>query len=163
LCQLLIQVCYLPLFTLMVFYNQPRGCWFNSFVCYSICIFGHSQGDSWQLSQSHDTRRQSVSAIPDSRVHRSSLRSKVSCLCGTTPRSVMTCWQIAIAPGQPLWPVLLSLYFSYYVVCSDFYWIDHSLEEMPLLFQGMDDSQHFFVIDLVILFNRGQGFTVEDY
>ena len=30
LCQLLIQVCYLLSFTLMVFYNQPRGCRFNS-------------------------------------------------------------------------------------------------------------------------------------
>ena len=29
-CQLLIQVCYLLSFTLMVFYNQPRGCRFNS-------------------------------------------------------------------------------------------------------------------------------------
>ena len=39
----LIQVCYLLSFTLMVFYNQPRGCQFNSLVCYSINTYLWSQ------------------------------------------------------------------------------------------------------------------------
>ena len=38
------------------------------------------------------------------------------------------------------------------VVCPNFYWIDCFFEEMSPLFQGPDDSQYLFVIDLIILF-----------
>ena len=45
---LLIQVSYLPSFTLMVFYSQLRSCWFYSLVHHSISRSSYSQGNSWQ-------------------------------------------------------------------------------------------------------------------
>ena len=49
LCYLLIQVCYLPSFTLIVFYSQPRGCQFNSLVYHSINRSSYSWDNSWQV------------------------------------------------------------------------------------------------------------------
>jgi len=49
------------------------------------------------------------------------------------------------------------------VVCSDFYWVASSFQKVPPLFQRMDDSEHLFVIDLVVLFHRRQGFAIENH
>jgi len=38
------------------------------------------------------------------------------------------------------------------VVHPNLYQVGHSFKEMFLLFQGLDDGQHLFVVDLVILF-----------
>ena len=37
------------------------------------------------------------------------------------------------------------------VVCPDLHWVSGSLQEMLLLFQCTDDSEHLLVMDLVIL------------
>jgi len=39
------------------------------------------------------------------------------------------------------------------IVCPNFYWIDYFFKEMSPLFQGPDDSQYLFVMDLIILFH----------
>jgi len=49
------------------------------------------------------------------------------------------------------------------VVCSDLYWVSGSLQEVSPLFQCMDDSEHFLVIDLIIPFYQRQGFAVEGH
>jgi len=49
------------------------------------------------------------------------------------------------------------------VVCPDLYWVPGSFQEMPPLFQYMNDSKHFLVIDLIIPFHRRQGFAVKGY
>ena len=49
------------------------------------------------------------------------------------------------------------------VVCPDFYRVLSSFQKVPLLFQRADDSEHLFVIDLVVLFHWGQGFAVESH
>ena len=49
------------------------------------------------------------------------------------------------------------------VVHPDFYQILSSFQKVSPLFQCMDDSQHLFVMDLVVLFNQRQGFAVESY
>jgi len=49
------------------------------------------------------------------------------------------------------------------VVCSDFYWVSGSLQEVPPLFQCTDDSEHLFVMDLVIPFHRKQGLAVKGH
>jgi len=41
------------------------------------------------------------------------------------------------------------------VVHSNFHWISCSFKKMSPLFQGPDDSQHFLVVDLIILFHWG--------
>jgi len=49
------------------------------------------------------------------------------------------------------------------VVCPDFYQVLSSFQKVPLLFQCTDDSEHFFVMDFVILFHQEQGFAVESH
>jgi len=39
------------------------------------------------------------------------------------------------------------------VVCPDLHWVSGSFQEMPLLFQCADDSEHLFVVDLVVPFH----------
>jgi len=40
------------------------------------------------------------------------------------------------------------------VVCPDLHQVLGSFQEMPPLFQRVDDSEHFLVVDLVILFHQ---------
>jgi len=40
------------------------------------------------------------------------------------------------------------------VVCPDLHWVSGSLQEMLLLFQCTDDSEHLLVMDLVILLHQ---------
>jgi len=49
------------------------------------------------------------------------------------------------------------------MVCPDLYRMPGSLQEMPLLFQYVDNSEHLLVMDLVIPFHRRQGFAVEGH
>jgi len=49
------------------------------------------------------------------------------------------------------------------VVCPDFHQVSGSLQEVFLLFQRINDSEHLFVMDLVVLFYRRQGFAVESH
>jgi len=36
------------------------------------------------------------------------------------------------------------------VVCPDLYWVLGSFQEIPLLFQCTDDSEHLLVMDLIV-------------
>ena len=49
------------------------------------------------------------------------------------------------------------------VVCSDFYRVPSSFQKVPPLFQRMDDSEHFFVMDLIVPFHQRQEFAIENY
>jgi len=49
------------------------------------------------------------------------------------------------------------------MVCPDLHWVPGSLQEIPPLFQCVDNSEHFLVMDLVIPFHRRQGFAVEGH
>jgi len=49
------------------------------------------------------------------------------------------------------------------VVCPDFYQVLSSFQKVPPLFQCADDSEHLFVIDLVVPFHWRQGFAVESH
>jgi len=49
------------------------------------------------------------------------------------------------------------------VVRPDLHWVSGSFQEIPLLFQCMDDGEHLFVVDLVVLFYWRQGFAVEGH
>ena len=49
------------------------------------------------------------------------------------------------------------------VVCPDLYWVPGSLQEMPPLFQYVNDSEYLLVMDLIIPFHRRQEFTVEGH
>jgi len=49
------------------------------------------------------------------------------------------------------------------VVCPYLYWICHSFEEIPLLFQNLDDSQYLLVIDLIVVLYWGQELAVKDH
>jgi len=49
------------------------------------------------------------------------------------------------------------------VVCPDFHQVLGSFQEMPSLFQCIDDSKHLLVMDLVIPFHQRQGFAVEGH
>jgi len=49
------------------------------------------------------------------------------------------------------------------MVCPDLYWVLGSLQEIPLLFQCVDNSEHLLVMDLIILFHWRQGFAVEGH
>jgi len=49
------------------------------------------------------------------------------------------------------------------VVCPDLYWVLGSFQKIPLLFQCIDDGEHLFVVDLIVLFYRRQGFAVEGH
>ena len=40
------------------------------------------------------------------------------------------------------------------VICPDLHRVSGSLQEMPPLFQYMDDSEHLLVMDLVILLHQ---------
>jgi len=50
-------------------------------------------------------------------------------------------------------------FLSYYevlqvlVVCPDFYQIPSSFQKVPPLFQHMDNSEHLFVMDLIVPFH----------
>ena len=49
------------------------------------------------------------------------------------------------------------------MVHSDLYQVSGSFQEVSPLFQHADDSEHLFVMDLVVLFYWRQRFTIEDY
>jgi len=49
------------------------------------------------------------------------------------------------------------------VVCPDLYQVSGSLQEMPLLFQCTDDSEHLLVMNLVIPLHWRQGLAVKRY
>ena len=49
------------------------------------------------------------------------------------------------------------------VVRPDFYWVLSSFQKVPPLFQCVDDSEYLFVMDLIVLFYRRQGFAVESH
>jgi len=49
------------------------------------------------------------------------------------------------------------------VVCPDLHWVSGSLQEVPSLFQCVDDSEHLLFVNLIILFYRRQGFAVEGH
>jgi len=49
------------------------------------------------------------------------------------------------------------------VVHPDFYRVSSSFQKVPPLFQRADDSEHLFVMDLVVLFHWGQEFAVESH
>jgi len=49
------------------------------------------------------------------------------------------------------------------VVHPDLYQVPGSFQEIPLLFQCMDDSEHLLVMDLVIPFHQRQGFAIEGH
>ena len=49
------------------------------------------------------------------------------------------------------------------VVRLDFHQASGSLQEVFLLFKRINDSEHLFVMDLVVLFYRRQKFAVESH
>jgi len=49
------------------------------------------------------------------------------------------------------------------VVRPDFHRVTSSFQKVPPLFQRMDNSEHLFVIDLVVPFHRRQGFAIESH
>jgi len=49
------------------------------------------------------------------------------------------------------------------VICPDLHQVSGSLQEMPPLFQYMDDSEHLLVMDLVIPLHRRQGLAVKGH
>ena len=49
------------------------------------------------------------------------------------------------------------------VICPDLHRVSGSLQEMPPLFQYMDDSEHLLVMDLVIPLHRRQGLAVKGH
>jgi len=49
------------------------------------------------------------------------------------------------------------------VVRPDFHQVTSSFQKMPPLFQCTDDSEHLFVMDLVVPFHRRQGFAIESH
>jgi len=49
------------------------------------------------------------------------------------------------------------------VVCPDFYRVLSSFQKVPPLFQHVDDSEHFFVMDLIVPFHQRQKFAIESY
>jgi len=49
------------------------------------------------------------------------------------------------------------------VVHPDLYWVSGSFQEMPSLFQHIDDSKHLFIVDLIVPFHRRQGFAIEGH
>ena len=48
--------------------------------------------------------------------------------------------------------------FQVLVVSPHFDMMLHTFKEVPPLFEGMNDSQHLFVMDLVILLHRTKAF-----
>jgi len=50
-----------------------------------------------------------------------------------------------------------------FVVRPDLYQMLGFFQEVSLLFQHMDDSEHLFVMDLVVPFHQRQGFAVEGH
>ena len=60
-------------------------------------------------------------------------------------------------------------FLSYYevlqvlVVHPDFYQVLSSFQKVPPLFQRVDDSEHLFVMDLIVPFHQRQEFAVESY
>jgi len=49
------------------------------------------------------------------------------------------------------------------VVYPDFYQMLSSFQKVPPLFQHMDDSEHLFVMDLIVLFYWRQEFAVKSH
>jgi len=49
------------------------------------------------------------------------------------------------------------------VVHPDFHRMSSSFQKVPLFFQGTDDREHLFVMDLVVPFHWRQRFAVESY
>ena len=49
------------------------------------------------------------------------------------------------------------------VVRPDFYRVLSSFQKVPLLFQRADNSEHLFVMNLVVLFHWGQGFAIKSH
>jgi len=49
------------------------------------------------------------------------------------------------------------------VVCPDLDWVLGSFQKVSLLFQRMDDSEHLFVMDLIVPFHWRQEFAVEGH
>ena len=49
------------------------------------------------------------------------------------------------------------------MVCPDLDWVLGSFQKVSLLFQRMDDSEHLFVIDLIVPFHWRQEFAVEGH
>jgi len=49
------------------------------------------------------------------------------------------------------------------VVCPDFHWVTSSFQKVPPLFQRPDDSEHLFVMDLVVPFHWRQGFAIASH
>ena len=49
------------------------------------------------------------------------------------------------------------------VVHSDFHRVTSSFQKVPLLFQRTDDSEHLFVMDLIVPFYWRQGFAIESH
>jgi len=49
------------------------------------------------------------------------------------------------------------------VVCPDFHWVLGSLQKVSPLLQCTNDSEHLFVMDLVVPFHQRQGFAVESH
>jgi len=49
------------------------------------------------------------------------------------------------------------------VVYLYLYQINYFFKEMPLLFQDMDNSQHFLIVDLVIILYQKQELAIKGY
>jgi len=49
------------------------------------------------------------------------------------------------------------------VVRPDFHWVASSFQKVPPLFQRTDDSEHLFVMDLIVPFHWRQGFAIESH
>ena len=53
--------------------------------------------------------------------------------------------------------------FQVLVVCPDLNQMPGSFQKVSLLFQCTDDSEHLFVMDLVVPFHWRQGFAVKGH